>query len=155
MASNTKRPEEFFEENDPVPVLLHGAKFTVDKEGNRIVRIDFEAAAAEVEPYLPDDFKTILKDMMASSATKIDFGVEYASRMVEVFFNKKGKASLVIDCTSITRVGFRRPDAQHFPLLRFSVTENVREVGHWVVDHYGDPMYFHSFRTQMELDRQK
>lgn len=146
----TKSPERFLEEA-VIPCLLVKAKFDIDADGHRTVRMDFESPMREAYKFIPENMQQVYDSMGNSGAVKTDFGVEFDNRMIELFFDQKKKPTRTIDSTKITKVQFRRADTEHEMKLRFSVTESANGIGHWVVDHFGDPMFIKAIHAQLEL----
>ena len=146
----TKSPEKFLEDS-VVPCILVKAKFDLDADGHRFVRMDFETPMREAYKFIPENMQQVYDSMGNAGAIKSDFGVEFNSRMVELFFDAKKAPTRVIDSTKVTKVQFRRKDTEHEMKLGFSVSESAVALGHWVVDHFGDPMHIQITHTQMEL----
>jgi hypothetical protein len=146
----TKSPEKFLEDS-VVPCVLVKAKFDLDAEGHRFVRMDFETPMREAYKFIPENMQQVYDSMGNAGAIKSDFGVEFNNRMVELFFKVTKGAERVIDSTKITKVQFRRKDTESEMKLGFSVTESAANLGHWVVDHFGDPMFIKCIHAQLEL----
>jgi len=150
MSKATQSPERFLEEV-AVQCILMKAKFDLDKDGQRWVRIDFESSVRDAYRYIPENMRLAFDSISNAGAVKTEFEPVFEKRMVELYFDPKKKPSCVIDCCTISKVQFRRKDTEHEMNLRFSVTESAPAIGHWVVDHFGDPMFFRSITTQYEL----
>jgi hypothetical protein len=149
-AKATRSPEKFLEEI-AVGCVLIKAKFDLDVDGQRWVRLDFESPVRDCYKHLPENMQLAFDSISNAGAIKTEFEPVFEKRMIEIYFDAKKKPSRVIDCATISKVQFRRKDTEHEMKLRFSVTESASAIGHWVVDHFGDPMYFRAISTQMEL----
>lgn len=145
------RSAERFLEGPAAGCILVKAKFDLDANGERWVRIDFEAPVRDCYKELPESMQLAFDSISNAGAIKTEFEPVFEKRMIELYFEPKKKPSRVIDCATISKVQFRRKDTEHEMKLRFSVTESAPAIGHWVVDHFGDPMFVRTISTQLTL----
>lgn len=146
------RSAERFLEETCVPCILIRAKFDLDSEGHRVVRIDFETPVREAYKFIPENIQTVYDSMGNAGAVNTKFGIEFSNRMIELSFDPKKRPVRIIDATSITKIELRRKDTEHEMKLRFSVTEAANSIGHWVVDHFGDPMHVRAIHAQLSME---
>lgn len=145
-------PESFLESDQPIPCILRAAKFELDDEGERWVRLDLECAMREAQMSLPRLMQDVYYTLGNAAAVKTDFSFEFPKRLVELRLQQKAaKPSIVLDCTTISRVQFWRRHVESEWKLRFSMNDHARTVGHWAADNYGNPVYVKTLRTQMVL----
>lgn len=154
MTRKALRSSEKFLEEMAVGCVLIKAKFDIDGDGKRWVRLDFETPIRDCYKYIPENMRLAFDSISNAGAVKTEFEPIFEKRMIELYFDLKKSPSRVIDCSTIFKVQFRRRDTEHEMKLRFSITDAASDIGHWVVDHFGDAMYFRSIATQMELGGQ-
>lgn len=150
MTKAIRSPERFCEDAT-IPCILIKASFDIDDKANRFVRMDFETPVREAYKHLPEGMQQVYDTMGNAGAINTKFAVEFPNRLVELSFDPKKNPAKTIDSTIINRVEFRRQDTEHEMKLRFSITESAVLIGHWVVDHFGDPMFFHAIHAQMSI----
>jgi hypothetical protein len=140
------------------PCFIESAKFYIDKEEHRKVRVDILITVVEeMRTYLPANISTVAKVMAADKAEKVVFADTWEERLIEIYAGKpkkgesEAKPSVTAEDVAIKKVRLECDVETGQVTLHFSFVGDDKAIGTWVHDNYGRDAFILVLAMQGEL----
>jgi hypothetical protein len=149
---------EKFLEGMKFPCFIESAKFYIDKDEHRKVRVDMVLTVTEeVRAFLPVNIATVAKLMAADKAEKVVFADAWEERLIEIYAGKpkKGESetrpAVTAEDVAIKKVRLECDVDTNQVSLHFSFVGDDKTIGTWVHDNYGRDAFIIVLAMQGEL----
>jgi hypothetical protein len=145
------KKDTFLEGKGRLACFLESMKTLPAKDGERRVRLDFRLDVdTENCDALPVFMRREFENIGPHNIASMDFEAEFADRLVELYTGKSVHPATT--CSGVTVTAVRMEHLDGGVALRFSFTAPTDEIGHWAIDHTGDPLFIQMQRIQLDLE---
>lgn len=144
---------EKFLEGIKFPCFIESAKFYIDKEEHRKVKVEIVVRVDEVvSKALPRNVAQVTMDMVNSKLEEVVFSTEYEERLVEIYAEEsKAKPAIVAEDVAIKSVKAVCDVETGKVTLKFSFIGDDKIIGDWVHRNYGREAFINVLAMQGEL----
>jgi hypothetical protein len=144
---------EKFLEGIKFPCFIESAKFFIDKDEHRKVKVDIIVRVNEdVQKALPHNMGQVTMDMGTNRLEEVVFSTEFEERLVEIYAAEgKPKPSVVAEDVTVKNVKAECDVETGLVTLNFSFTGDDKVIGDWIHRNYGKDAFINVLAMQGEL----
>jgi len=144
---------EKFLEGIKFPCFIESAKFYIDKDNDRKVRVDVVLTVTEkVSAFIPGNMWTTASSMADNKVEKVVFAEEFEERFVELFADEQAVApAITAEDVTVKKVRLECDVEANLVTLHFSFVGDDKKIGTWIHDNYGRDAFINVLAMQGEL----
>jgi hypothetical protein len=144
---------EKFLEGIKFPCFIESAKFYIDKEQHRKVKVVIVVRVDEsVQKALPHNVAQVTMDMVTNKLEEVVFSTEWEERLVEIYASEtKPTPAIVAEDVAIKSAKALCDVETGAVTLKFSFIGDDKIIGDWIHHNYGKDVFINVLAMQGEL----